>query len=72
MPVAAAAISEDDRVLFAGAAVSVAEEEEEEEEVVEALGFTSVTWPLTIQLPLPISQQLVALRLFGPPLQHHD
>lgn len=39
MPVAAAAISEDDRVLFAGAAVSVAEEEEEEEEVVEAFGF---------------------------------
>lgn len=72
MPVAAAAISEDDRVLFAGAAVFVAEEEDEEEEVDEALGFTPVTWPLTIQLPLPFSQQLVALSLFAPPSQHHD
>ncbi len=72
MPVAAAAISEDDCVLLVGAAVFVAEEMEEEEEVDVELGFTPVTWPLTIQLPLPFSQQLVALRLLAPPSQHHD
>ena len=64
---AATAISEDDRVLLAAPAIFVAEEE-----VDVALGFTPVTWPLTIQLPLPCAQQLVALRLFAPPSQHHD
>ena len=54
-----------------GADVLVGEEEEDDEEEEEVeFGFTFVTWPLTIQLPVPCSQHCVALS--EAPLQHQD
>lgn len=80
VPVTAAALSDEDGVLVIEAPLLVVEMEEDKDDKVEEedadvdreLGFTFVTFPLTIQLPLPCAQQVVALRFLGPPLQHQD
>lgn len=36
------------------------------------VGFTSVTFPLTIHLPVPCAQQSVGSRSSCPPWQHQD